>query len=156
MTIKLFLKGKNKKSLIKTILFLNYYLKITALKNNIGANNKKIKKQKIVLLRSPHVNKSAQSKFYTKLFTTKYGLFLKNFIKFNLVLKKINKNLFHDINFIVKFQLLKNLKLNNFITFFFFKINTFCFNNLFFKNNLVRKKYFYKIIKTIKIIKTFG
>lgn len=151
MKIGLILKSKNQKSLLKTILFVNYYFKPFLLNQIKSVINFKIKKQNIVLLSSPHVHKLSQNKFYSKRFKTKYVLFFKNFFKLNLVLKKMNKNLFHDINFIIKFQLFKNFKINNYITFFVFKIKNIYYHNLFVKNNLIRKDYLNKILKIFKI-----
>lgn len=154
MKINLLLKSKAKKSLLKTILLIKNYLNKMVCKKTIkNINNLKIVKQKIVLLRSPHVNKSAQTKFCCILFKTRVDLNLNNFIKLNIVLKKINENLLHDINFVMKFKLLKKIKLNIFIIFFFIKKNKLYYTNIFFKKQFVSKNYISKIIKIIKIIK---
>lgn len=88
--------SKNKKSLTQFIFFLlkylnknlNFYLKL---------NYKPLKKKVLTILKSPHVNKSAQEQF--EFITFKYNLmfFIEKYFKFLVIIKKIKKKLFSDI-----------------------------------------------------------
>ena len=90
------------------------YLKI--LLKNITLNNlttklfnKKKKKFFITVLKSPHVNKKAQEQFGYHIYSKQLLLSTTNGYQWVLFLKKIEKNLFSDINLKIKFQLNNNL-----------------------------------------------
>jgi len=110
MFLVISLKSKNIKSLI---FFFNVLKKF-----NI---NKKIKKlymlkkiKRFAVLKSPHVNKTAQQHFEYELYLQK--IYIKNFQIFKLliILKKIKINLCCDVLVNIKFNINKNNKIKNY------------------------------------------
>jgi len=69
----------------------------------------KNKKVKIVLLKSPHVNKKAQQHFELNIFLKKFKIFSFQLLKFLILLKKFKTFLFLDIKIQIKFLLNKNM-----------------------------------------------
>ena len=72
---------------------------------------KKEKKTFISILKSPHVNKSAQEQFEIKKHSVQITIQTNQPFKFLLVLKKIKTNIFPDIN--LKLRLIFNKKVHN-------------------------------------------
>jgi ribosomal protein S10 len=104
------ISSKNEKSLKKFLTFFFKHLKTKfniIQKSVIAHNHKKI----ITLLKSPHVNKTAQEHFESRIFSKQ--ILLKSYsIDKNLIfLKKIINRLFQDIA--VSLKLINNLKINN-------------------------------------------
>ena len=79
---------------------------------------KKTSIKKVTLLKSPHVNKKAQEQFETRIFKKEIKMLINNNFKLLFLLKKINYNIYSDINIKIK-ELLNN---NNFLTKKKFKI----------------------------------
>ena len=104
--------SKNEKSLKNFLYFFFKYLnaKFNVIqKSVITYNNQKI----VTLLKSPHVNKTAQEHFEVRLFTRKVlikGVYLKKNLMF---LKKILNKLFQDIYIQLEFTTNKNVNKTN-------------------------------------------
>ena len=131
--------SKNKKELNFFILVLNRYLFFNS--NNIKKiSQKKIKKIRITLLKSPHVNKKSQEQFEIKFFKKKIILKIEKSLKYLLFLKKIYCSMFSNVNLKVKQML--NGKKNS-------------FGNIFKSNLFIIKLEIFKIIifKNFKILK---
>src|SRR6476620_2101567 len=101
--------SKNKKSAENGFLFF--------LKNSSELNlniikkyfQKKKKKNVLTILKSPHVNKSAQEQFESKFFSKQLSIYSSKNFQFLLFLKKIKTYLFPDVKIKIKFILNKNL-----------------------------------------------
>lgn len=106
---KLTIISKNKKSAENCFLFFSNNM------NELNVNivkkylKKKKKKNLLTILKSPHVNKTAQEQFESKLFSKQLSIYSSRNFKFLLVLKKIKTYLFPDVKLKVKFILNKNL-----------------------------------------------
>jgi ribosomal protein S10 len=108
--------SKNKSSLNSVSTLLNSinnnkYLNLNIIKKYF---KKKNKKSVLTILKSPHVNKTAQEQFEFK-FSSKQFLIkptTKN-LKFILLLKKLESNLFPDTKIILKFISNRKLKKKN-------------------------------------------
>jgi hypothetical protein len=137
--------SKNKKEFNLLILFLCYYLFFNS---NIikKISSKKIKKNKISLLKSPHVNKKSQEQFEIRWLKKNFILKIQKSFKYLVFLKKISCNMFSNLNLKIK-QILNNkqdkfnIVLNS--NFFRIKLKVFKINNL--KN--------FKLIKKINLSK---
>lgn len=86
-------------------------------KNNLLNSNtikkhfqKRAKKHFLTILKSPHVNKSAQEQFEAHIFSKQLSIFSPKHLKQIYVLKKIKNNLFSDIKVKVKYSVNKNNK----------------------------------------------
>lgn len=100
--------SKNKNSIKDFFLFTN---KISKNFNIITKYLKKKRNKKILtILKSPHVNKTAQEQFETRLFTSQITVYYsqKNLL-FLIFLKKIKTYLFPDIKIKIKFTINKLL-----------------------------------------------
>ena len=100
--------SKNYKSLKNFLLFfknenLLKKLKIHFLKNK---TNNRTKKKVITVLKSPHVNKTAQEKFEYRVYKKKIKCFTPQILLLLIFLKKLRLNIFSDINF--KLNLITN------------------------------------------------
>src|SRR6476660_9100922 len=126
---QLTITSKNKKSIENCFLFFF---------NNANKKNLKKKKKKTILtiLKSPHVNKSAQEQFEFKLFSKQLSLYSQKNFQILFFLKKIKIYLFPDVKMKIKFILNKNLSE---------KIKVHIFNPTNFKLNVLKgiklKKY---------------
>lgn len=103
ITVNLFIKTKNKNSLRKFL----YFLKKNVNKNFNTINfyfPKKINKKVITLLKSPHVNKTAQEQFEIRLFTIQLKIVTTQAFKFLIFLKRIKNFSFADIQLKTKFS----------------------------------------------------
>jgi ribosomal protein S10 len=89
---------KNKNSLINFINFFEENLKQTFVKVSMG---KKLKKT-VSVLKSPHVNKTAQEHFKYVHFYVKLQITTFELKKKLLVLKKIKNKLFPDVKIVIK------------------------------------------------------
>ena len=101
--------SKNKKSLDETFLFFN---NIKILKKFFF---KKRKKQFFTILKSPHINKTAQEQFEILTYSRQLTLHTTKSLKFIFFLKKINFNLFSSVKIKIKLTLnnKKENELNN-------------------------------------------
>jgi ribosomal protein S10 len=105
--------SKNKSSLNSVSTLLNSinnntYLNLNTIKKYL---KKKNKKSVLTILKSPHVNKTAQEQFEFK-FSSKQFLIKPTTqnLKFILVLKKLESNVFPDTKIILKFVSNRKLK----------------------------------------------
>ena len=103
MLIKLDLKSNNQKSLRILMSVFNEYCKMYDPQSLFTGHNKKLKRVVISVLKSPHVNKTAQEQFEYKIFKGKLFFKSKNFLRILLLLKKFSNNLFSDVNIKVCF-----------------------------------------------------
>jgi ribosomal protein S10 len=106
---QLTITSKNKKSVENCFLFFQN----NASEFNLNTIQKYFKKKKkrniLTILKSPHVNKSAQEQFESKLFSKQLSIYSSKNFQFLLFLKKIKTYLFHDVKMKIKFILNKNL-----------------------------------------------
>ena len=121
--------SKNKNSIKDFFLFLNKNFK------NFNIITKYLKKKKskkvLTILKSPHVNKTAQEQFETRLFTSQITIqYSQKNLLFLIFLKKIKTYIFPDIKIKIKFTInkllleqtkLKIINLDNFKLNFFYK-----------------------------------
>jgi ribosomal protein S10 len=100
------LKSKNRKSLENFYQFFNRntFQNFKSIKIFF---QKKSKKKVITLLKSPHVNKSAQEQFELKIFSMQYKIKTSRAILFMVFLKKMKTNLFPDVS--IKLQKISNV-----------------------------------------------
>lgn len=99
----------------KNLNSLNNFIEFLILKNKTLNYIKKIrhlqtKKSFFTVLKSPHVNKTAQEQFEYKLYKKKIKIYSTQIFLFLIFLKKIKINLFSDLNF--KIQLIINKKIS--------------------------------------------
>ena len=73
---------------------------------------KKIKKKKLTILKSPHVNKKAQEQFESRLFKKQFTIQTTRNFQYLIFLKRLNYNLFPDIN--IKLKYIINFRQNIF------------------------------------------
>merc|ERR1712045_574025 len=102
--------SKNFKSLKNFLLFFNNKnlfnkFKILTIKTD---SQKPLKNFFITVLKSPHVNKSAQEQFEFKVYKKRLKLFVPQIFMFLTFLKKLKTNLFADIKF--KLTIISNTK----------------------------------------------
>ena len=95
------LYSKDKKSLQQ---FTKFLKNINNKWKNIIFNvkNKQKKKKKITLLKSPHVNKKAQTQFQSIIYSTNIKCLTLNLKKNYIILKKIKNHLFPDLKIKIK------------------------------------------------------
>lgn len=89
--------SKSKKSLNSLLKFLNYSLKIQNLKTPLNYLKKKKTVKKITVLKSPHVNKTAQEQFEYNIYSIRVSFYLYRTKKYLVILKKIKNKLFPDV-----------------------------------------------------------
>ena len=121
MFIKIILDSKNLSSLTKFLVLFNNILKTKLsfsrlMKINSIVNNKK----RITVLKSPHVNKSAQESFEVKNYKKVIVVFSLQYYMLFMVLKKLQNSIFNDINISIQAG---SGNLKNFKFFKFFKVN---------------------------------
>ena len=92
--------SKNKNSLIKFYRFFQQELKINATAA-IGIKHlaKQTKTKKITILKSPHVNKTAQEHFKYRIFCNHFKLTSSKTFKLYTILKRVKNELFPDVWF---------------------------------------------------------
>ena len=90
----------------------------------IESQHKKLtKKTKFSVLKSPHVNKTAQEQFEYRIYRTKLKCFVPQMFLFLIFLKKLKFNLFSDIDF--KITILRNTNTLNTLTLNRFNVNNY-------------------------------
>jgi ribosomal protein S10 len=154
--------SKNKNSLNNFFLFFN---KTPVLYFNIFKKyfNKKKKIKKFTILKSPHVNKTAQEQFEIRIFSRQLNIYSSKNLKYLIDFKKIKNNLlsaiFVKINFFLSKKNENNLKLN------IISPNNFKIQTNFYKNQKINRKssikkqnnlYFEKIKNFIKVFDVYG
>lgn len=156
--------SKNKNSLNNFFLF---FKKTPVLHFNVLKKyfNKKKKIKKLAILKSPHVNKTAQEQFEIRTFSRQLNIYSPKSLKYLIYFKKIKNNslsdIFVKINFFLSKQNENNLKLN-IINPNNFRIQTnFCRNQKINRKSSTRKRkqnnlHFKKIKSFIKIFDVYG
>lgn len=132
-SLKNFLSVFNDETIIKK-------LKISILKNRA---KKPLKKKVITVLKSPHVNKTAQEKFEYRVYKERVKCFVPQILLLLIFIKKIKLNSFSDIKFKFNFissSNIEEIKIKNNIN-----INHFC---------LVHKEL--NLIKYLKLLTISG
>ena len=122
------LEAINVKSLKYCINFIYFCLKSLITKNLVKKLKlRKLNKFKITLLKSAHIHKIAQEKFYKKLYKQQILIIFPNLIKLKFIL--IFKNLFNCSFYDIKLKFksfLFNFNLNRIVR--FLNLNNFCLN----------------------------
>ena len=118
MFINIYVKSKNKLSLIK---FLNIFKnlinnkKLKLSKTLIFSQNKKINKV-FTVLKSIHVNKTAQEQFEFNIFSKNIKIYTFQLLKLIIILKKLQTSFFSDIQIKINFILNKKYKKKTILT----------------------------------------
>ena len=114
MFINIYIYSKNKLSIANYLKFLKKYLRKKKLKfkNIIITFRKKTKTKVFTVLKSPHVNKTAQTQFEQRLYKNQLTVYSSNYLKLIYFVKYFSEKNFSDIK--IKIKLIKN-KNNNFI-----------------------------------------
>ena len=114
MFINIYIYSKNKLSIANYLKFLKKYLRKKKLKfkNIIITFRKKTKTKVFTVLKSPHVNKTAQTQFEQRLYKNQLTVYSSNYLKLIYFVKYFSEKNFSDIK--LKIKLIKN-KNNNFI-----------------------------------------
>lgn len=95
-TFNIIVTSKNKNSINNFFLFCNKTIPFNL--NVIQKNfQKKTKKKKLTILKSPHVNKKAQEQFESRVFKKQFTIQITKTFKYLVFLKKLNTSLFPDI-----------------------------------------------------------
>jgi ribosomal protein S10 len=143
MFISIHIYSKNYNSLLN---FVKHTQKSTFFKNKLKLYNQNyfFKKTKIfTVLKSPHVNKTAQEHFEFDYYTKYFKIYSKQNLVFLLFLKSLKRHLFFDIQFKIKIinqPQKQKIKLKN-------KINPDNFTLI--NNNFVLKDY-------LKVVDSYG
>lgn len=144
--LKFKIKSKNIKSFL-IFLALFYYLldKFYIIKKLINKNNYFTV---FTLLKSPHINKTAQQHFGFKLYNKIIHILLVNFFNFILCLKIFKKYIFQDVSLVVLYNTIKIININTIIS--LLKTYLFFFNNKVFL--IIYKKVIYYFINILNYI----
>lgn len=105
-TFTIVIKSKN---IISKKNFLSAFKEITS-NNSFSVKKqfpKKVRIQKVTILKSPHVNKSSQEQFETRFFETQFTIKNIKIFKYLILLKKLNFNLFSDVDLVLKYNIQK-------------------------------------------------
>ena len=142
------ISSKNKLSLKKFLLFFvaDRALKLNLISKYFNKDNKKII---FSVLKSPHVNKTAQEQFEYRITTKQINVYSLKTLKFLIFIKTIQNKLFSDIKLETKFLINKKIKKK--IKKKIFNPNKFKVKNQNLKNTNKRK-----IFKYLKIFDIFG
>ena len=142
MFITIYIYSKNKLSITNYLKFLKKYLNKKKLnfKNITFIFKKKIKKTVFTVLKSPHVNKIAQTQFENRLYKTQLTIYSDNYLKLIYFIKYFSENNFSDIK--IKIKIIKNKNIISILH----NINNF------FKNN-IKTKVFLKMLDVLGELK---
>ena len=104
--------SKNKKSINDFLVFFfnNLKLNYTVIKKYF---QKKKKKKILTMLKSPHVNKTAQEQFESRLFSKQLTIYSPKNFQAVIFFKKSKINLFSDVKLRIKFAINKKLTKNS-------------------------------------------
>ena len=105
ITIKVY--SKNYNSLHGFSEFLSEHVKNLEKVCVVISSVKKIKvaKKRFTVLKSPHVNKTAQEQFETALYQRNFNIYSYQGFLLLLILKRVNVSLFHDLKVVVELSL---------------------------------------------------
>ena len=117
--VELTIESKNKNSLKNFLLSIKKTAKNKAFSLNKFCKiiQKQKKSRTFSVLKSPHANKKAQEQFRTYIFSKKMKLNTFQIIKYLIILKKIQQELFIDVQFRLKFSV--KTKNNKFLSYEF-------------------------------------
>jgi ribosomal protein S10 len=161
------ISSKNEKSLKNFLAFISKHLKtkFNIIKKSISMQNKT---KVLTILKSPHVNKTAQEQFEFRTFS-KQVLVKSSYLDKNIVfLKKVLNRSFHDISITLKFVANSEAQYKNQQLAFYpdnFKlISSYSFNTnlkrnkqkIAFKKTIVKKNPLLNLTKFLGIISIFG
>jgi ribosomal protein S10 len=155
-TLNLKIESKNQFSIKK---FLRFFKKSNN-KHFKTIQKKFYKKEKRVffsILKSPHVNKSAQEQFEIKTNSSQINIQTPQQFKFLVILKKMKMNIFPDIN--IKLRLFFNKKNRNVLKQKCFNIDNFTIEQfLKAKNTIINKRRgnFYNTKNVISLVDVYG
>lgn len=138
---------KNKDSLINFIDFFEKNSKQTFVKVFTGKKSK----EKISVLKSPHVNKTAQEQFKYVHYYVKLRLTMFELKKKLLMLKKVKNKLFPDVKIVIKGSY-KKKHLNCKRSFFNYNENLFIKNQTCIKNSEIDSYFLKKVFQTLKVL----
>lgn len=156
--------SKNKASLESAYKFL---LKSSSLNSNMVTKffEKKEKRSVITILKSPHVHKTAQEQFETRIFSKQLLVFSIYNIRYAFLIKKLIVFLFSDVRIKIKWvanqqQMIKSrvqiLNLNNFRFNIFYCFFTQNFKLHFVKNFSLSNNYVHKLKNYVSIMDFYG
>ena len=100
-TFNVTITSRNKNSIYNFFLFFNKTT-LCNLSAKIKYFQKNLKKKRLTVLKSPHVNKKAQEQFEYRLFKKQFAIEVTKNFKYLVFLKKLNYNLFSDIHLRLK------------------------------------------------------
>lgn len=133
MFINIYIYSKNKLSITNYLKFIKkrFNKKKLKTKNIMFVFKKKIKTTVFTVLKSPHVNKTAQTQFENKLYRTQLTIYSNNYYKLIYFIKYFSENNFSDIK--IKIKIIKNKNITSIldISSYFLKKNV--NSNVFFK-----------------------
>jgi hypothetical protein len=101
-TFNVTITSRNKSSIYHFFLFFNWTT-LFSFNSVIKYSPKSVGKKRLTVLTSPHVNKSAQEQFESRLFKTQFRIQTTKTFRYLTFLKKLNSNLFPDINIKLKY-----------------------------------------------------
>lgn len=142
MFININFSSKNLKSLNLCLTFFLKLVNSKRVKIKIFKKVKPIRKTdtEFTILKSPHVNKTAQEQFKSELFNYKlYISYNFQFVKLLFIIKQLNTKIFVDVNLVLKFILNKKNFIQN-------KVKNLNYNryslNFIFNTSFLTKNYF--------------
>jgi ribosomal protein S10 len=100
-TFNVTITSRNKNSIYNFFLFFNQTT-LCNLNGRIKYFQKSVKKRRLTVLKSPHVNKKAQEQFEYRLFKKQFTIQATKIFRYLVFLKKLNYNLFPDIHMKLK------------------------------------------------------
>ena len=113
MLINLIIKSKNNKSILYLLNIFNKFMK----NKKLMFKSKVLKTKRFSVLKSPHVNKTAQEQFFTNTFSIHIKIGSSDILKFLIFLKNIQNTFCFDVFIKTKInienQTIKIPKLNN-------------------------------------------
>ena len=153
-------KSKNKKSIFN---FLNFFKSVLTKKIKSRIQKKRFQKQqykRITLLKSPHVHKSAQTQFESRIYKKQILIALFGRPNFFILIKKLLNYSFYDIKITINFLFEKPKQKPALLSLadFYFSHNTSYSNNFTCKDN---KSYFWHVRKFktyhfLSVLRTVG
>lgn len=143
MFIILDIKSKNRQELSN---FIKFYLSnkmLNRLTNSVTYQQKPVKKKIITVLKSPHVNKTAQETFEFKYHRKMLKIFSSRPALFLIILKKIKETFFSELDLKIHFVFNRKIEKNKLK-------HTFNINLYYLENNKI------KFIDYLKRLEVFG
>ena len=145
------ISSKNKKSVEKITKYIlnqkNLSINSALIKKTL--KTKKIKKRKFTILKSPHVNKTAQEQFEYRIFQSKFLVSVQNGPRLIYFIKNLKKFNLPDCSLKITFLMQKNNKYikNEILSANNFRINIFENNKIVFTKAKKKISYFFKSVR---------